>query len=276
MAELETPTNIQDDDVADVSLVNPTPPAPTDEATPASVPAEQGKDDAAATPKDDVKSEDDKPVEGEDKTPEQDKDPAEPAEPAKPEDTPEDRARLAKQEFQQRQRTRNQVAQQIDQVYGPKTQEDLVNEGMDARDAQIEALRQEMAYKEQRTQIAEMNATLQAEAVNVMHDMPVFDANSKQYDPSFTAQVERAYQVAARLQTDENGIVLNAEVPVYDFYKQMYDIRTGGISQGSQSGQQDALQMLANTESVGGSSSTSKGPETLEEMEARLGDVVIT
>jgi hypothetical protein len=186
-------------------------------------------------------------------------------------------ARQRIQERQQQQRTKQAVAQQLDQTYGPKTEEQLVQEGYDQRDAQIEALRQEMTYKEQRTQIAELNAGMQVEAVNVTNDFPVFNPNSPDFDPEFTQMVEQQYKQAARLQTDENNIIVNAEVPLYDFYQQMAQIRSQGIARGEQRGQQAYQQMLSRTENPGGSSSTSnKGDESLADLEARLGDAVIT
>jgi hypothetical protein len=39
--------------------------------------------------------------------------------------------------------------------------------------AQIQAMREEMQYNQQRTAIAELNAGMQAEAVNAMNDFPV-------------------------------------------------------------------------------------------------------
>lgn len=271
------PTDISDDNIEDVSLVNPAPQETP--AQPAAEPAaEPGKDDAAATPAEGDKPADPKPAEGEETPP---ADPAKPDDKAQPAEapkdlTPEERQRAAARAFQQRQQTRNQVAQRVDEHYAPKSEADLVNEGMKPEQAQIEALRQEMAYKEQRTQIAELNAGLQSDAVNVEHDMPVFNPKSDQYDEAFTRQVEQAYRVASRLQTDENGIVLSAEVPLYDFHKQMYDIYSRGTANGATDQQAANAAMEAATENPGGSSSTGKGGnESLEEMEARLGDVVI-
>lgn len=50
-----------------------------------------------------------------------------------PVDDKADRARIAAQEYQNRQRTRQQVAAQIDQNYAPKSEQDLLAEGMSAQ-----------------------------------------------------------------------------------------------------------------------------------------------
>lgn len=181
----------------------------------------------------------------------------------------------ARQRIQERQRTRQNVEQQIEQAYGAKTEQELVEEGMTEQQAQIEALRQEMQFERQKSHIAELNAGLQAEAVNVTNDFPVFNPNSKDYDPEFAQIVESQYKAASRLQTDDNGIVINADVPLYDFYSQMNTIYNRGATKGQAQGQQEYQQMMSRTENPGGSSSTSKG-DSLAEMEERFGDVVIT
>jgi hypothetical protein len=263
-AEVESP----DVDVEDVSLID-NQIAPKTDAP--SEPADEGKEDAAAT--EDKPAEDAKP-----ETSEGEQSPEKPQETA-PDETEQKRANeaAAARRVQERARTRNQVAQQLDQTYGPKTEDQLVEEGLSRQDAQIQALREEMQYQQQRTHIAEMNAGLQTEAVNVYNDFPVFNPESKDYDADFAQMVERQYATSARLQTDENGIVLNAEVPLYDFYQSMATIYNRGQSKGNQTAQADALEMLARTENVGGSSSTSgNSSDELSDLEERLADTVIT
>jgi hypothetical protein len=188
----------------------------------------------------------------------------------------------ARQAYLERQQTRRAVEQQIDNAYAPKSQDDLyqenIDKGMDEQQAeaqaQIQALREEMQYDKQRTYIAELNAGMQAEAVNAMSDFPVFNEKSPEYDADFTKMVESQYQKAARLQYDDNGIILNAEEPLYDFYQQAWNIYNRGASKGATKAQAETTETLSRVESVaGGSSSTSRGPETLEEMGERLANM---
>lgn len=271
-----------EDDIADVSLLD-TPEIPKEPDTPGET-ADDKPNEGADTK--------DKPVEDEKpdaKATEAKSDPSKEGEQTDGEEAPDakpeedaaakaaERERAARQAWQERQRTRQNIAQQLDQSYGPKTQEQLENEGMDPADAKFEALRQEMAYKEERTRIAELNAGMQAEAVNVINDFGVFNPKSPDYDEDFTKEVEAAYKTAARLEVDENGIIINAELPLYDYYQRMANIYNRGTSKGTQVGQQQMQQMLARTENPGGSSSTNKPQAgSLEEMEERLGNVVIT
>lgn len=163
---------------------------------------------------------------------------------------------LAQRAFQQRQRTRQQVAQQLDQVYGPRSQEDLIQEGYSEADAKIEALRQEMLFRDQRNQIADLNAGLQVDASQVLNDFPVFNPESPDFDPDFAKEVEDLYRQAADLQADEQGIVLQAKQPLYDFYNRMYAMYSRGNSKGEQNGQKNAVKMLSRTETPSGASQT--------------------
>jgi hypothetical protein len=296
---------VSEDDIADVNLVTtpiapppsdskPSAPAdnkPNDGADTQGKPAEdaakpdakgtEAKDTPPATPATDPNkpaADDKKPEDGDQNKPDDQKAADDKDQQLTPEEQREQQRARAQQEYQNRQRTKTQVANQLDQDYGPKTEEELVNEGLEPADAKIEALRQEMAYKEQRTQIAELNAGMQAEAVNAINDFGVFNPKSGDYDEQYTKEVEQAYRVAARLQVDEkSGIILNAEVPLYNFYQQMANIYNRGASKGAQQGQQEMQQMLSRTENPGGSSSTngSQG-DSLEALEERLGNVVIT
>lgn len=263
-------TAIAEEDIQDVSLID-TPVAPAQEPSTPDTPAAPAKENGA-----EVKEEQPAAQPAGDA-----KDTEATAPQEQPTNTDADKAerdRIAREAYLNRQRTRQQVSQQLDQTYGPKSEEDLVAEGMNQRDAQIEAIRQEMAYKEQRTQIAELNAGLQAEAVNVINDFGVYNPKSPDFDADFTKEVEAAYKTAARLETDEqSGIILNAEVPLYDFYQRMARIYGRGASKGSERTQQETLQMMSRTEDIGGSSSIRKGEgESLEDLESRLGDMVIT
>lgn len=260
-------TTVSDEDVADVSLIDTPIEEPTDEPSKAEEQPKEDGSDAQDKPEDAK-------TEGEDTPPtEQPKEEAQP--PA--EDTAEQAKARAQMEYQNRQRTRQQVQKQIDENYGPKTEEDFINEGVDPVQAKLEAMQSQLDYREQRAYIAELNAGMQAEAVNVFNDFPEFNPQSPDYDPEFAQMVEAQYQTAARLQTDETGLVTNADIPLYEFHERMHNIYSRGATKGQKQAQADTAQMLARTEDIGGSSSTntSKGDD-LASLEERLGDMVIT
>lgn len=249
-------------DIEDVSLID------TPDVAPADTPSQ---------------SEDETPAEGTETQDEPQEAPSEAEGTTATEETPQtadERKVIAQREFQQRQRARQEIAQKLDQEYGPKTEQDLIEEGVSPEQAQIQALREEISYREQRAQISELNASMQTDAVVLQQDFPIFNPNSPEYDPEFTQMVDQQYFQAARLQTadlaDGTKVIVNAEAPLYDFYKQMADIYSRGASKGSQQGQQEAMQMLSRTETPGGSSSAGSSGDSLADLEDRLGDVVIT
>jgi hypothetical protein len=262
----------QVDDIPDVSLMGDDIQAPTTD-TPGDTAADNATEEGAAT-QDETKED------GQDNASEGKEQPTEGEEPQQQTQTDDEAERrrqneeYARRRIQERQRTKQAVEQQLDQTYGPQTAEELVEQGYSEAQARLEALEQSIAYKEQRTQIAELNASLQVEAVNVYNDFPVFKEGSPDYDPEFAQMVEQQYRQASRLQTDENGIVTNAEVPLYDFYENMARIYNRGATKGQQQGQQVTDEMLARTENPGGSSSTSRGND-LDELEERLGNIVL-
>lgn len=185
---------------------------------------------------------------------------------------------IARREFRQRQKTRESVAKTIDETYQPKSKEDLVGEGLTEAKAEVEALRQEIEFEKTRSRIAEVNATLQADAQNILRDFPIFNPDNKDsFDPEFAEKVQKRYEKVARLQTDENGIVLNAEEGLYDFYADMAELYKGGANKGKDQGQKDALKMLSRTDTTTKSETpqSDKKPEdmTIEEMEAKYGVV---
>lgn len=280
MAEVNDAPVATDDDaaLADVSLVDtPIAPAakpadkPSEPATDAPKPAADTTDKPTESATDKPDGKESEPTDPKDQTP-ADQKPAEGQEP-QPDGKQADPAKRA---FQDRQRTRQQIAQQIDQNYSPKSEEDLVEDGMAPRDAQVEALRQEIAFRDRRADLAEMNAGMQTDAVSVLNDFPEFNPESPQYDPEFTNQVQQAYMQSSRLQADPNGIVLNAELPLYDYYQQMHNIYDRGNSKGTVQGQADAMEMLSRTENPGGANPGNNSGNDVADMEDRLGDVVIT
>lgn len=280
MAEDTTQPDVLEDDIADVSLID-TPDDVATQTTESGETAEQAENEGAETQteeRQDSKSPDADATKADSEQSEQ-------SEQEQKSEQPDDKAardQAAARAWQERQRNRQQVEQRLDETYGPKSQEDLIQEGLPPAEAQVEALRQEIAYKEQRAQIAELNAGMITEATEVMSDMPIYrelnpdGTKNPDFDPQFAQFVEQQYKLASRIETDENGNILRADVPLYDFYKSMHDTRQAAIARGQQLGQQSAQQMLSRTENPGGSSSTNGNQaDDLDAMEERLANVRI-
>lgn len=181
----------------------------------------------------------------------------------------------ARQAYQERQRNRSEIAKQIDENYAPKSAEDFVaEEGISQEQAQIKALEARLSFNEQKNEVVQRTADLTYQSSEVLQTLPIFNPASPEYDPEFTNMVDQQYLQVSRFEADDHGNILNAEVPLIDFYKQMADIYSRGATKGSQQAQANAVQMLSRTEAVGGSSSANTSSD-LDDLEARLGNVRI-
>lgn len=196
---------------------------------------------------------------------------AESTEPLKEGETPKD----SNQQYQawiERQRTRNDVTQKINQEYAPPSEQQLVEQGLSEQEARIEAKLQEVNFAQERSRVAELNAGMRDEAVQVQQQFDIFNPSSPNYDKEFTEQVGDNYKRDARVQQD-GDMILNADVPLYDYYQQWYNSYNRGLSRGTQQAQANSEQMLARTENPGGSSSKTTGELSQEEFLAQYGDM---
>jgi hypothetical protein len=245
-------------------------------------PEDKGSDDTTKSEEPETKEGDAKSTEAKEEPKEGEEKPTEEPQPAEaPEKDNKPDPELAKQRYMDSQRAKQNITRTIDDNYAPKTAEDLMQEELDKgmelspEQAEIKAMRQEMQFERERGQITELNATLQTEAVNVEADFPVFNPKSDTYDEDFTKLVEDAYQDSANLKFDDNGIVLHAGKPLYDFYQKMANIHSRGAAKDSEKRQSEAVQMAARIESVGGSSSTSSNRDSSEEFLEKYGNMPI-
>lgn len=137
-----------------------------------------------------------------------------------------------------------QLRQQVEalnaQFYEPQTAEQLQEQGLDETQAQIEALRQQQAINQANQHITSLNSDINMESVQVMHDFPIFDPDSKEFNKDFAAMVNQEYMAASGMTTDQNtGLITQARVLPYDFYKSYARTYEMGMKKGSVKGQSD-------------------------------------
>lgn len=113
--------------------------------------------------------------------------------------------------------------------------------------------------------VADLNANLNIESLQVMQDFPVFDPDSSQYDKDLSARVRALYEKAAQPQVDKRtGLVLKSNLAPYEFYKAFADthISSGAKSrvEGKIEGQKAADKQLAAAETP-----SSTAPRTAKE-----------
>jgi hypothetical protein len=141
---------------------------------------------------------------------------------------------------------RQQVEQLNAQVYKPATEQDLVDAGYSETDAKVEALRQDIEVERFNRQVTELNYSLQDEARAALNDFPVFNPKSDQYNETLAKNVAELYQQAAGVKTDPNtGLVINANVMPYNFYKTFADTIQNVALESQVKGQKANEKMLA-------------------------------
>lgn len=135
------------------------------------------------------------------------------------------------------------------EVYQPATENELVDQGLSATDAKVEALRQQIEMRDYNERVAEAQLTLSSESQRVLNDFPIFNPDSDTFDAELAQ--EAADTLGSNLLIDENSkqiIGVNPGFSTYQFYKTL--ARASGISQvkGQIKGQRDTEQMLANAD----------------------------
>lgn len=144
---------------------------------------------------------------------------------------------------------RSAIAAENAKVYAPQTADELIAGGIDPTTARMEALEQRTQMAEFNAHVADLNANLNAEALQVMHDFPVFDPQSPQYDKNLAERATNVYTQAANQQVDpRTGLIVQSNALPYNIYKAFAEIHAMGSQNGKVSGQQAAEKMLAATE----------------------------
>lgn len=188
------------------------------------------------------------------------------------------------QRQRERERDRTNIERQIQSQFAPKDADQFQEEGLTAIEARLAAAEERERYSTQVAQISNLNADMYRDSTDVAAEFSVFNPNSSDYDPEFTAQVDNLYQQAAHVQVEQIGtnpdgspkvVVTRADVGLYDFYKQMHDTFQRGAQRGVSQGQKQAAREISRSEIPGSSSTTASDPNSLEELERRIGDVRI-
>lgn len=119
---------------------------------------------------------------------------------------------------------RNEVRADVERLnaraYRTETAEELEEQGLTPEEAENEILKQQMQLKEFNLHVADLNANLNIESLQVMQDFPVFDPDSKSFDKDLSDRVRGLYEKAAQPQVDKRtGLVTKSNIAPYEFYK---------------------------------------------------------
>lgn len=160
----------------------------------------------------------------------------------------------------QRNQLRAQVEEQNAQVYHVPTEEELQDQvnpetgeyytTVEARLARMEQQQQLDKYNER---IAEAQLTVSTEAQRALQDFPIFDSQSKEYNPEIAAQADQILQ-ANLVQDPNTGQIVGTRVSPYQLYKSFADVWQKSQTAGAVKGQKAAEQMLSRADTPSGRS----------------------
>lgn len=149
---------------------------------------------------------------------------------------------------------RQELERSISQQYQPQPADELTRQFTEQGYTEFEAemlardevRNQRDQINSERTQVAELNMQINTEAVQVMHDYPVFDPKSSDYDKDFAKRASDMYNRAAGVKVDpRTGAVISTNLTPYNFYKELAEMRGSGVSQAQVSAQRAAEQQMA-------------------------------
>lgn len=162
----------------------------------------------------------------------------------------------------QRNALKEEVTKANAEVYQPATEQQLVDEGLSATDAKVEALRQQIEMRDYNERVAEAQLTIESEANRVIQDFPTFNPDSPDYDSELATEAAELLQ--QNLITDPNtGQIIGSNVSPYQLYKTL--ARATGISatKAQLKGQQATESMYANADTASSAAPPAKPKDPL-------------
>jgi hypothetical protein len=180
---------------------------------------------------------------------------------------------------QEKAQTQTEVEKNIDDNYAPQSTDELKQKHLDAGRSEFEAevlareerRDQEAQLSQARAQLVELNANLNIDALRVIHEFPEFDEKSKEFDKDFTERARAMYQRVSGTQYDEkSGVVVHTNIKPYEFFKELHDLRTEGMSHAQAAAQRAAEQQMASVASPTSSPTPQAEPSAEDAQATRL------
>ncbi len=160
---------------------------------------------------------------------------------------------------------RNALKEEVtkaNEVYQPATEDELVEQGLSATDAKVEALRQRIEVKDYNDKVVDAQLTLSSESERVLNDFPLFNPDSEQFDKELSG--EAAALLEANLIYDQNTQqVIGSNVSPYQLYKTIARAHESSVVKGQMQGQANTEEMLANADSAGSASPAKKAKDPI-------------
>lgn len=133
-----------------------------------------------------------------------------------------------------------------------------------------EAQQQSIAQQRQALEVQQARQELGGEATKALSDFPMFDADSKDYNPTLAAQADQI--LGANLVTDAQGQIVGSRISPYQLYKTIADANREGQTRGQASAQRATEKMLANADRSSDAPTKGSG-DPMSDLEDRIGNI---
>lgn len=113
-------------------------------------------------------------------------------------------------------------------------------------------------------QIADSRFAMEQEATKVVHDFPMFDPQSDQYDKELAP--EAAKIISGAIETDpQTGMQISCKISIYDFYSLLAKATESAKKQGEITGREAAQKMMGSVDTVGNNRSGKGSNDDMDE-----------
>ena len=147
----------------------------------------------------------------------------------------------------ERNRLKADVEKQNAEVYQVATEDELVEQGMTAVEAKVEALRQEHEMDKYNSQVADAQLTLSHESNRVLNEFGWANPESESFNKELAAQA--ATLVEKNLIKDPNSEqIIGSNVSLYELYQTIDTATKISETNGQLKGQADVEKQLANAD----------------------------
>ena len=166
---------------------------------------------------------------------------------------------------------RTKIAE-LEQVQVP-TEQDYLDGGYDPIEAKVNAMQAEMQRDRAVNQITSLNKDIDNDMARIIHEFPVLDPQSPQFNKDLAVKLFNQYDKDAGTKYADNGIVLETAQLPHEYIKEKMEL-IGIASKNAQAKAQKSVEkMVSQAETPSGSPPIDVKDMSIAEMEAKYGIV---
>lgn len=133
--------------------------------------------------------------------------------------------------------------------YKPASQAELEDAGMDPLEAKVEAMRQQGEMRDYNDAVVEAQLTIESESQRVLHDFPIFDPDSEDYNKELADSAANLFEKNLVLDPNTKQII-GSNVSPYELYQTIATAANTSKATGEIAGKKAVEKQLANVDSA--------------------------